>query len=182
MKFYNIYINFICLAFILLLPAELSFAQENTVPPDKLIIAVPADTAQNPVPAGQDTSAVSAPDTAANIHSPKGAMLRSLALPGWGQIYNRHYIKAAVIGGGEIGLLISILVQHDRFKDARKNGFSEAADFYKNDRNRLTWYLGFSILYSMADAYVDGHLYEFDLDRELALGFDGRQVILSVNW
>ncbi len=37
--------------------------------------------------------------------NPTGALLRSIAFPGWGQLYNRKYIKAGIIAIGE-GLLI----------------------------------------------------------------------------
>ncbi|MBD3232185.1 MAG: hypothetical protein GF315_00515 [candidate division Zixibacteria bacterium] len=37
--------------------------------------------------------------------NPTGALLRSIAFPGWGQIYNRKYIKAGIFAIGE-GLLI----------------------------------------------------------------------------
>ena len=58
----------------------------------KFIIQKSADTlAQRAV----DTSAV---DTAAVLkkkkHTPRGATLRSLAIPGWGQIYNHRYWEA----------------------------------------------------------------------------------------
>jgi hypothetical protein len=34
------------------------------------------------------------------IHSPNGALWRGAALPGWGQIYNRQYIKLPFVYGG----------------------------------------------------------------------------------
>lgn len=37
-------------------------------------------------------------------HSPRGALWRSLAAPGWGQIYNRQYYKLPFVAGGLGGL------------------------------------------------------------------------------
>jgi hypothetical protein len=101
-------------------------------------------------------------------HSPSGAMWRSLLFPGWGQLYNRKYFKALIIGGGEIGFISGIYIQHQRFKDAREKGDEYAANFYRNDRNRLGWWLAGLILYSMADAYVDAQLWDFEISQDLS--------------
>jgi len=109
----------------------------------------------------------------AGYHSPSGAMWRSVLLPGWGQLYNRKYLKSLIIGGGEIAIIYGIWYQHNQYHDARDIGDTKAADFYRDDRNRLTWWLAGIILYSMADAYVDAHLMNFDLGRDLSLGLNG---------
>jgi hypothetical protein len=41
--------------------------------------------------------------------SPRGALLRSLAIPGWGQIYNRQPLKAPVIWAG-LGTLVGVTI------------------------------------------------------------------------
>jgi hypothetical protein len=52
-----------------------------------------------------------APESAARdtvwLPSPRGALLRSLALPGWGQIYNHQPLKAPVIWAG-LGTLVGV--------------------------------------------------------------------------
>ena len=103
-------------------------------------------------------------------HNPSLAMWKSLILPGWGQLYNKKYLKTVIIGGAEIALIYGIFYQHDQSEKAQKAGDSEAANFYRDDRNRLTWWLAGIILYSMADAYVDAQLMDFDLSNELSLG------------
>jgi phosphatidylglycerophosphatase A len=102
-------------------------------------------------------------------HSPSGAMWRSLLFPGWGQLYNRRYIKAGIIGGMELGFMWGIYNQHQRLEKARREDDKESANFYRNDRNRLSWWLAGIILYSMADAYVDGQLWDYDLSDEISL-------------
>ncbi len=47
-------------------------------------------TATRAQTADQDTSEISA---RAGTHSPSGAVWRALAVPGWGQVYNRQFIK-----------------------------------------------------------------------------------------
>lgn len=43
------------------------------------------------------------------LPSPRGALFRSLAVPGWGQVYNRQYLKAPVVVG-LIGGLVGVVV------------------------------------------------------------------------
>ncbi len=104
------------------------------------------------------------------LHNPMGAMWRSLLFPGWGQLYNRKYLKALILGGTEIGFIYGIIYQNDRYRNARGEGDTVRAAFYKDDRNRLSWWLAGIILYSMADAYADAHLWDFELSPELSLG------------
>jgi len=48
-------------------------------------------------------------------HSPKGALRRGAMLPGWGQIYNRQYIKLPFVYGAIGGLLYSAFTSHDDY-------------------------------------------------------------------
>jgi hypothetical protein len=107
---------------------------------------------------------------AARKRSPAGAMWRSFFFPGWGQFYNRKYIKSLIIAGGEISLIAAIYLQEERRKDAKKIGDDYAARFYRDDRQRMTWWLAGVVLYSMADAYVDAQLADFDIGEDLSAG------------
>lgn len=115
--------------------------------------------------------------------SPTGALLRSLAVPGWGQFYNGKYVKAAVIGIGE-SLLIYQTVYYwkrsDKYQDLylneddsdlRQSKFQQF-DRYRDLRNQHIWFLGIAVFYSMFDAYVDAHLKNIDVD--LAPDFDSQ--------
>lgn len=58
------------------------------------------------------------------LPSPRGALLRSLAVPGWGQIYNRQPLKAPVIWAG-LGTLVGVSI----YSNSRVILFRRAAIF-----------------------------------------------------
>lgn len=89
-----------------------------------------------------------------------------MALPGWGQWYNHKTFKALLVTGGELGLVADMMVQNQWAQKAR-DPYERA--FYVNNRNLAAWWLAGVILYSMADAYVDAHLFDFDESTELSL-------------
>ncbi|MBN2410365.1 hypothetical protein JXQ31_01660 [candidate division KSB1 bacterium] len=126
---------------------------------------------------GQDTLKVSNkkltqlpvnPDT--NIveitKSPRGAMLRSLVVPGWGQFYNGKWFKGILIGGTEIGLVINAVIQNHY---AVQSETELEKEFYRENKSLSIWWLGATILYSITDAYVDAHLYNFDDSPNLSM-------------
>ncbi len=107
--------------------------------------------------------------------SPTGALLRSLAIPGWGQLYNRKYIKAIVVAGLETFLVVEAVRYWD-LSDQAYDLFSGEEDpslrlfyyydydFYRDRRNLFLYFSGVTIFLSMIDAYVDAHLQNFDVD------------------
>ncbi len=118
-----------------------------------------------------DVSAASRPVKTKN---PTGALLRSLVLPGWGQLYNEQYIKSALVVAAEGLLVAGAVVEHRRAEDdhdiyqdlSQSDAVREAAwNRYSrriDKRNTYLWYYaGFKFL-SIIDAYVDAHLYRFD--------------------
>lgn len=127
--------------------------------------------------------------------SPSGAMLRSAVLPGWGQIYNESYLKAPVIFGTFAGLAGGVIYRHTQYSDYRDRYKSAVAnpvygpdgktttgtyernlrlyrlyrEFYRDERDRLVFYMGIAYLLNIADAYVDAHLFDFDVDGPLGV-------------
>lgn len=108
--------------------------------------------------------------------SPRGAVIRSAIFPGWGQWYNGKKFKALLAFGTEIGF-ISAAVWHNQrvvyWMDAsRTNETAEYRDLNKNFhidmRNQFVWYFAGALLVSMADAYVDAHLADFDESTDLS--------------
>lgn len=107
--------------------------------------------------------------------SPMGALLRSAAVPGWGQFYNQKYVKSAVVFGFESFFIVKAVYwwhktesQYDQVlasadpneKWYRFNLYTS----YRGNRDDYLWAVGVSIFLSMFDAYVDAHLTGFDID------------------
>lgn len=110
--------------------------------------------------------------------SPQGALLRSLALPGWGQFYNGQIIKAFIVLAGQGTLVGFAIYYHNKQADAGKRAIEFSGqrdfylaqeDFYRDRRNLMFWLMGATKLLSMLDAYIDAHLYDFDAGPDLAL-------------
>ncbi len=101
--------------------------------------------------------------------SPMGALMRSAAIPGWGQFYNDRPVKGILLGAVELGLLALFLKEYSVAEDARED-FLESGDpldeeRYETHRERrlnLIWITAASWLYGMMDAYVDAHLFAFE--------------------
>lgn len=77
----------------------------------------------------------------------RGAVLRSMVLPGWGQFYNGKRVKGGVIATAEVASAVAWVVRRKQIKD---RGI-QARNIY------LFSTIGI-VLYSIADAYVDAHL------------------------
>jgi len=105
--------------------------------------------------------------------SPGAAMLKSAFVPGWGQLGNRKYFKAALVIGGETYLFLRWLDFRNQTVDARaafesveddltlrRQLFSEF-DTVRDKRNFYAWLTGTLIFVSMIDAFVDAHLAKF---------------------
>jgi len=99
-----------------------------------------------------------------NLRSPSGALLRSLAVPGWGQIYNKKYFKTVIVAGGQGVLLGTAIVEWKRATDAKNDASLPLATrledyrLHTNNRNMLLWLYAAAAVVSMLDAYVDAHL------------------------
>lgn len=106
----------------------------------------------------------SGPGRKSHLRSPSGALLRSLAVPGWGQLYNKKYFKAVIVAGGQAVLLGTAVVEWKRASDAKKNMSVPPAErledyrLHTNNRNMFLWLYAAATVVSMLDAYVDAHL------------------------
>ncbi|MBI5059443.1 hypothetical protein HZB60_06650 [candidate division KSB1 bacterium] len=112
-----------------------------------------------------------AEDNAAKpLKSSTGAVLRSIVVPGWGQYYNEHRLKAGVFFVGEGLFIWGISRNHDLMMGAKTSTdpfFHDYEQFYRNSRNKLIWWLAGTVLLSMGDAYVDAHLLGLDISPDL---------------
>lgn len=98
--------------------------------------------------------------------SPTGALLRSAALPGWGQFYNDEPLKGIAFGAVELGLLGWLIYENAEAEDARLSGDDASYQIHRQRRLDLIWYTSASWLLGMLDAYVDAHLYSFRAENE----------------
>jgi hypothetical protein len=120
-------------------------------------------------------------DSLPHRSKPFTVMLRSAAVPGWGQVYNHKYLKAGIViagqgflayqalqelklenqaidrqgailaGGGDIGDPAYLQAQRDQ-------------ETHRNVKINWIWWGIAAHLLSMMDAYVDAHLASFDAD------------------
>ncbi|MCW8850178.1 MAG: DUF5683 domain-containing protein [Melioribacteraceae bacterium] len=110
--------------------------------------------------------------------SPMGALLRSAVIPGLGQFYNESYWKIPVIWGVSAwfiylwndrnDLYIYYKDQYNISLDETSNGnssfYKTRRDFYRDDRDLFAIYLGLTYFLNLIDAYVDAHLFDFDIN------------------
>jgi hypothetical protein len=119
---------------------------------------------------GARRQALSAESDTSNSIKPGAALLRSAVYPGWGQIYTEHPVKGGlmiVLQTAFIGMAISADAKVKdlvvlRSIDPVPPTLADDIESWRTERR--TWILrAFGLwLYSMADAYVDAHLHNFD--------------------
>jgi len=131
---------------------------------------------------------------------PRWVMLRSLVLPGWGQVHNRAWLKALGVVAGEVSLGLGIRNDErelDRLSAAAdaaqeandEDAFLAAVSAYNvrlDSSIRRRWLLGALLAYALLDAYVDAHFrhfdVEFDTDPPLPGGAPPAGGKLSMRW
>ena len=91
--------------------------------------------------------------------SPLLSVCFSAVLPGGGQLYTQQYLKTAIFAGG-----LGYLGYCYNREDQAAIGNPVQDDYnYHNERRRTYkwWFIGIWTL-SLADAYVDAHMFKFD--------------------
>jgi uncharacterized protein DUF5683 len=131
--------------------------------------------------------------------STTGAIVRSLILPGWGQLYCENYFRAVLFFGGSAALWTGILWNNGKYNDFTDlyNGldpddplretYKTKREFYRDQRDQLAFYTFGVYLLAAVDAYVGAHLYDFDVSDDLSVGimpnrFGLVSVGLSFSW
>ena len=109
-----------------------------------------------------------APDStsADNTKTPRGALLRSAALPGWGQHYNDRPIKMLFFGAASATALTAVVVEHQRIDTAPT---PEIHQDHAARRNTRLLYFALCVSFAAIDAYVDAHLADFGPDVQLQM-------------
>ncbi len=120
--------------------------------------------------------------------NPTAGLFKSMVIPGWGQLGNRRYVKAAIYAGLDawfIGAAVHFGKQASDFRekyddatdlDLRRDYYSLYLD-RKDERNKYTWFAVIVTFISMFDAYVDAHLSGYpEKPKQSDLSFDVRPV------
>ena len=164
-------------------PAASAFAGTDSVPPQEsgVIEIGPAGVVSPSASrAAPDTSATrrAPPRKHSEFDEPRWVMARSLVIPGWGQLHNGSWIKAAGVATVE-GLLISRMVNDKQALDdlsgqvdvARAAGDAAAESLavegynsHLNDLTRRQWLFAATLIYALLDAYIDAHFRDFDIE------------------
>ncbi len=112
---------------------------------------------------------------------PTVALVKSMIIPGLGQIGNRRYFKAALFFGLDAWFVSSAIKYRQDARDFRVkfesvDGDDAASvalrrDYYskyqdsRNSRNKYTWFAVITTFVSMFDAYADAHLSGFPVKK-----------------
>ena len=102
-------------------------------------------------------------DTLPSAH---GALLRSAAVPGWGQFYNGRPVKGLFFGAASATALTAVVVEHRRIRSAPT---PEAHQDRTARRNSRLLYLALSVALAAIDAYVDAHLADFGTEMQVEM-------------
>lgn len=118
--------------------------------------------------------------------SPFGAVARSFILPGWGQIYVHQYWKAPLFFAGAVTMYYYSFKHNsnylnysrqydDLFKlnpnDPSLNILKLKRENARDNRDISIFFLCGVYALSMLDAYVDAHLYNFNVSETFSLNF-----------
>ena len=127
--------------------------------------------------------------------SSTGALLRSFAMPGWGQLYVESYWKAPIFFAATGTLVYLIAKNHSEFADYRDQ-YSKLSDkttydalvlnskreSARDNRDQSAFYLLGVYALAAVDAYVGSHLYDFDVDDEYSVFISPKQQGISINF
>jgi hypothetical protein len=135
-------------------------------------ITTRADTASQPSAVSGQPPGFSNQSSAIGVHARKvnagTAVLLSALLPGGGQYYTGNVLKGILIGGAEL-TLAGISVYDEKM--AQKSTDSVQLAYYSDRRNTFLWWTGFSLAFSMADAYVSASMFGFKQEQRLDARF-----------
>lgn len=109
------------------------------------------------------------PDRPLPTKSPLWAMFASAIIPGGGQLYTENTLRGLAFFAAQTGVLTKLLLEHIETTDSwaryqHTNDHSAYLDYEHHFERRYDylWWCGLIWGLSIADAYVDAHLYGFE--------------------
>lgn len=127
--------------------------------------------------------------------APKSVLIKSLIIPGWGQIENRQIWKVPIVYGIFAGIGVYAMFLHDQYSDYRAAHYNSErgpdTDFrfgptperleglntnellstrnsYRNQRDMMFVAFGLAYALNAIDAYVFAHMRSFDVSDDLS--------------
>ncbi len=111
------------------------------------------------------------------VKSPTRALMLALVLPGLGQAYNEKYYKIPIVWAALGGVGFAIVYNTRQYEQATLDYILDESDLNKRKleyqkRNMELSYIAAIAVYGLQilDAYVDAHLYSWDVNDNLSLG------------
>jgi len=133
------------------------------------------------------------------VPKPKNVMLKSLILPGWGQITNKQAWKAPIVYAAILGVgyysywlngqyvdyraayYNSFAATNEAYADekygptpdylvgVRSEGLLYYRDYYRNERDKMVVFTILTYGLNVIDAYIFAHLRDFDVSDDLSV-------------
>jgi hypothetical protein len=101
--------------------------------------------------------------------SPLQAVCFSAVVPGGGQLYTQQYLRAVAFAGG-LGYLGYCYHREDT--SAIGNPDQDDYNYHNKRRRKYKWWFAGIWILSLADAYVDAHMFKFDERSEPGISLD----------
>ncbi|NWF90765.1 MAG: hypothetical protein HXY50_15065 [Ignavibacteriaceae bacterium] len=108
--------------------------------------------------------------------SPWTAVLLSAVIPGAGQIYNESYFKAPIVWGISGWFVYNWIQNNSNYKDnsdlylqTGDEDYRRLRNFYRDQRDMFSIYLGLTYVLNLVDAYVDADLFDFTVEEDFLI-------------
>lgn len=155
------------------------------------------DHAANNVYVGSFAPAYQQPENNTEYPEPKKVLLRSVMIPGWGQVTNKQIWKVPIVYALLGGLTYYSIDMHKKYHDYRaayynsvngaesdlrfgstpsyislnasESSLQNNRDFYRNRRDFIYVTIGLAYILNFVDAYVYAHMRSFDVSDNLSM-------------
>lgn len=138
----------------------------------------------------QERDTVQLNENVEELHSPHKATIKSVILPGLGQIYNKKYWKVPIIYAGIGATMYMAFEERKKFREFKEayvlrvdddpttvdNKYANYSDqnmlslidYHRRSRDLFFIFSGIIYALNVVDATVDAHLYYFDVSEDIS--------------